>query len=83
MRGIRRSEDSFSVVMTDASGKLVRLDKRDLSDQRTDPISLMPGDYAQHLSALEIQNLVAYLQAQNGRDLSQDDSSRHPRRPHL
>lgn len=70
VRGIRRSEDSFSVVMTDASGKLVRLDKRDLSDQRTDATSLMPGDYAQHLSALEIQNLVAYLRAQNGRDLT-------------
>ena len=29
MRGIRRSEDSFSVLMMDASGKLVRLDKRE------------------------------------------------------
>src|ERR1700689_2512428 len=61
LRGIRRSEDSFSVLMTDASGKLVRLDKRNLADQRTDSTSLMPADYAQRLSAVEIQNLVAYL----------------------
>ncbi len=70
LRGIRRSEDSFSVLMTDASGKLVRLDKRNLSDQRTEATSLMPGDYGQRLSAAEIQNLVAYLRVQNGRDLS-------------
>jgi PQQ-dependent dehydrogenase (methanol/ethanol family) len=70
LRGIRRGEDSFSVLMTDASGKLVRLDKRNLSDQRTDSTSLMPADYAQRFSAVEIQNLVAYLRVQNGRDLT-------------
>ena len=66
LRGIRRSEDGFSVLMTDASEKLVRIDKRNLSDQRTELTWLMSADYGQRLSAAEIQSLVAYLRAQNG-----------------
>ncbi len=70
IRGVRRSEDSFSLVMTDSSGNLKRFDKRNLADQRAEPASLMPADYAKRLSAAEIQNLVAYLKTQNGRDFS-------------
>lgn len=70
IRGVRRSEDSFSVLMTDTSGNLKRYDKGNLAAQRVDPVSLMPADYAQRLSAGEIQNLVAYLRTQNGRDFS-------------
>ena len=68
MRGIRRSEDTFTLLLMDSSGKLLRLDKRALADQRTEPKSLMPADYAQRLSEAEIGNLVAYLRTLNGRD---------------
>ena len=70
IRGVRRTEDSFSLVMTDSSGNLKRLDKQTLASQRTEAVSLMPANYAQRLSAGEIQNLVAYLRNQNGRDFS-------------
>jgi PQQ-dependent dehydrogenase (methanol/ethanol family) len=70
IRGVRRSEDSFSLLLADASGALRSIDKRTLADQRTEATSLMPSDYAQRLSAAEIENLVAYLETLNGRDLN-------------
>ncbi|MGH9799980.1 MAG: c-type cytochrome, partial [Blastocatellia bacterium] len=70
LRGIRRSEDSFSMVMVDATGKLHLLEKKNLTDIRIEAGSLMPADYGRKLSEAEIQNLVAYLKSCNGRDLT-------------
>jgi alcohol dehydrogenase (cytochrome c) len=70
LRGLRRSEDTFSLVMTDTSGKLHLLEKKDLGEIRNEAGSLMPSDYGKQLSGDEIQNLVAYLQSCNGRDLA-------------
>jgi PQQ-dependent dehydrogenase (methanol/ethanol family) len=68
IRGVRRAEDTFTLLLTDTSGKVLSLEKRDLAEQRTEPKSLMPADYAQRLSDSEIGNLVAYLGTLNGRD---------------
>ncbi|HUQ94693.1 MAG TPA: PQQ-binding-like beta-propeller repeat protein [Bryobacteraceae bacterium] len=70
IRGIRRAEDTFSLHILDASGKLFRLDKRDLVSATIEQRSLMPGDFAQRLSEAEIESLVAYLRARTGRDLT-------------
>ena len=70
IRGVRRSEDSFALVMVDSSGKLLRFDKATLASLRVDPKSLMPADYGQRLQPAEIDSLVAYLRTLNGRDLS-------------
>jgi alcohol dehydrogenase (cytochrome c) len=70
LRGLRRSEDTFSLVMTDTSGKLHLLEKKDLAEVRVEAGSLMPSDYGKQLSDADIQNLVAYLQSCNGRDLA-------------
>ncbi len=70
IRGIRRAEDTFSLLITDASGKLLRLDKRDLASATVEQKSLMPADFAQRLSEPEIQSLVAYLRTQTARDLT-------------
>jgi len=67
IRGLRRAEDSFTLLLTDASGKLLRFEKRDLADQRMEQKSLMP---AERLSEPEIAGLVAYLRTLNGRDAS-------------
>jgi putative heme-binding domain-containing protein len=72
IRGIRRAEDTFSLLITDTSGKLLRLDKRDLASANVEQKSLMPADFAQRLSESEIQSLVAYLRTQTARDLSAD-----------
>ncbi len=47
------------------------LDKRDVADEQLLQKSLMPADYGQRLSADELQNLVAYLKANDHRDLAQ------------
>src|SRR5262249_38695790 len=70
IRGRRRAEDTFSLLITDTSGKLLRLDKRDLVSATIEQKSLMPGDFAQRLSEPEIQSLVAYLRTRTGRDLT-------------
>jgi alcohol dehydrogenase (cytochrome c) len=70
IRGIRRAEDTFSLLITDTNGKLLRLDKRDLVSATVEQQSLMPADFAQRLSEPEIQSLVAYLRTQAGRDLT-------------
>jgi len=68
VRGVRRSEDNFTLILTDENGELHRFDKRDLLEQKAD--HLMPDNYGQLLSAAEVQNLVAYLKSLKARDLS-------------
>jgi alcohol dehydrogenase (cytochrome c) len=68
IRGIRRNEDTFSLQMVDATGKLHLLDKTKLASVTVDPKSLMPEDYGQKLTAAEITDLVAFLSAQTTRD---------------
>jgi len=70
IRGVRRNEDTFSVQMVDASGQLHLLDKAKLASVTVDTKSLMPADYRTRLTSAEIDNLVAYLHAQQGRDLT-------------
>jgi len=68
IRGIRRNEDTFSLQMMDAAGKLQLLDKTKLASVKADPKSLMPDDYSKRLTADEINNLVGFLSAQVTRD---------------
>jgi alcohol dehydrogenase (cytochrome c) len=68
IRGIRRAEDTFTLLITVASGKLLRLDKRDLVSAAIEQKSIMPADFAQRLSESEIQSLVEYLRTQTARD---------------
>lgn len=70
IRGSRRAEDTYSIQIVDTSGKLLLLDKARIVAERYEFKSLMPDNYAQRLTAEEIQNLVAYLKTLNARDLS-------------
>jgi len=67
IRGVRRNEDTFSVQIVDASGRLHLLDKRTLASVRVENRSLMPADYATRLSPDEINNIVSYLRTLHGR----------------
>ena len=68
VRGIKRSEDNYNLILTDENGKLRRFDKQDLVEEQGQ--FLMPNNYGQVLSGDEIQNLVAYLKSLKTRDLS-------------
>jgi PQQ-dependent dehydrogenase (methanol/ethanol family) len=60
IRGIRRSEDTFSLQMIDATGELHFIDKLKVASLRTDPTSLMPA-YGSKLAPGEIEDITAYL----------------------
>jgi alcohol dehydrogenase (cytochrome c) len=68
--GIRRAEDSFTLLMTDLSGALRRFDRQEITEEHDLTKSLMPDTYGQTLTATEIQNVVAYLKTLKSRDLS-------------
>ena len=70
IRGIRRAEDSYTLIMTDLNGDLHKFEKRNLLEEQVLPSSLMPVNYGQTLSQDEIQNLIAYLKSLKVRDLS-------------
>jgi cytochrome c oxidase cbb3-type subunit III len=67
IRGVIRSEDTFTLQMTDASGQLHLLDKLKLAEVRYDTRSLMPTDYASRLTAQELEDLSPMSFAVDGR----------------
>jgi PQQ-dependent dehydrogenase (methanol/ethanol family) len=68
IRGVKLSEDNFTLILTDENGVLRRFDKRELVEEKGE--YLMPDNYGQVFSTAEIQNLVAYLKSLKARDLS-------------
>ncbi|MEO7189958.1 MAG: PQQ-dependent dehydrogenase, methanol/ethanol family [Vicinamibacterales bacterium] len=77
VRGIRRNEDTFSLQLIDATGKLLFIDKMAVAEVRVDPTSLMPG-YQGKLTPAEVNNLVAYLGTLRERDLTKTTGARIP-----
>ena len=77
-RGVRKSEDAFSLQMVDTSGQLHLFDKAKLAEVRVENRSLMPADYAQRLSTAEVRDLVAYLKTLTSRDLSKTVTASMP-----
>ena len=70
IRGVRRNEDTYTVQMVDASGTIHLLTKSALASFVIENRSLMPDDYSSRLNAGELDDIVAYLRAQHGRDLT-------------
>jgi len=78
IRGSRRAEDTYSLQLVDTSGKLLLLDKADITEERYEFKSLMPDDYAKRLTAAEIQNVVAYLKTLDARGFAKTIQSEIP-----
>jgi len=81
IEGIRRNEDSFTLMLTDRGGILHVLDKQTLKNRTDNPVSIMPADYARRFSSSELQDIVAYLKNQNGRDFGQTIQAKIPAGP--
>ena len=81
--GMKVAEDNYTLLLTDMTGKLRRFDRDNLLSETVAPKSLMPSNYGQLLSPVELQDLIAYLKSLKARDLTQDHSGRYPRRPEL
>jgi PQQ-dependent dehydrogenase (methanol/ethanol family) len=71
IEGIRRAEDNFTLILTDRTGKLRILDRKDILNEAPTDKSLMPDNYAKLLTPAEMQDLIAYLKTLKSRDLSQ------------
>src|SRR5262245_30116399 len=67
-RGARRNEDTFSLQMTSLNGELYLFDKSQLASIANDTAPPHPADYLTRLSPADVNDLVAYLGAQQGRD---------------
>ncbi|MFN8008906.1 MAG: PQQ-dependent dehydrogenase, methanol/ethanol family [Terriglobia bacterium] len=70
IQGVRRNEDTFSIQIMDEQNELHSFQKKDL--RRLDHVerSLMPADYGKRLSAVELQDLIAFLKTLRQRDLT-------------
>lgn len=78
IRGLVRSEDTYSMVLLDMTGKIHLLDKKNLADVQSQAGSPMPNDYGKQLSDAELQNLVAFLKSCNGRDFAKTSNAEIP-----
>src|SRR5580704_3176807 len=58
VRGVKKSEDTFSIQIMDEKEKLHMLFKQDLDEIKTPRTPLMP---APHLAAAELDNVIAFL----------------------
>jgi cytochrome c oxidase cbb3-type subunit III len=59
--GIARNEDNFSIQLQTPDGAFHLLQKSDLAQLNYEPHSLMPADYAQRLTARELDDVVSFL----------------------
>lgn len=62
-KGTRKSQDTFTIQMTDSDGVYHSFDRAELKDLKTDNVSFMPADYATKLSADEIRDIAAYIKS--------------------
>jgi PQQ-dependent dehydrogenase (methanol/ethanol family) len=66
--GVARDNTNYAIQLLDSRGGLHRLLKADLREVGFRKSSLMPGDFKQRLSSMEIENLLAFLGRQSIRD---------------
>jgi len=81
IEGIRRNEDSFTLMLADRTGKLHTFDKQTLKARKDIPVSMMPADYAKRFSVSELEDIVAYLKTLNERDFSKTIKATIPAGP--
>ncbi|MBM3785692.1 MAG: PQQ-dependent dehydrogenase, methanol/ethanol family [Acidobacteria bacterium] len=73
LRGVRRAEDTFTLHLADDKGQFHILAKTTIANVDEAGVSMMPKAA---LNAGEIDDVVAYLKAQNGRDLAKTAAAR-------
>ena len=80
-RGTQRAEDSFALEMTEIANQHRGFLKSELDSYETVPESLMPAYYAERLTDDEINDLVAFLKLQTGRDFAKTIQAEIPGGP--
>ncbi len=65
--GLFLREEGNIVILADKDGKDVRIDKAIIDERVVSPLSPMPSNFAELVSELEFNHLMAYLLAQRGK----------------
>lgn len=60
-KGVRKSQDTFTIQFVDTTGTFRSFDRAELKDLKIDANSLMPSDYATRLTPDEIRDVAGYL----------------------
>ncbi len=55
------------VILADNLGKDLRIDKATIDERSISPLSPMPANFAETISAADFNHLLAYLLAQRGK----------------
>lgn len=72
--GIARNEDNFTLQMQSPDGAFHLFEKRDIARLDHGSKSLMPSDYAQKLSASQLDDLLKFLTASTSSESKDPDS---------
>jgi putative heme-binding domain-containing protein len=64
LTGLVRREEGNQLMLADAQGKEISVPKSDIEEQQKTPLSLMPANVAEIVSAEEFADLVAFLLSQ-------------------
>jgi putative heme-binding domain-containing protein len=67
LEGVARNRTNYSIQLQDPAGSLHLITVADVAALELANGSLMPNDFAERLSAEELQNLIAYLSRQSVR----------------
>ncbi len=65
--GLFLREEGQLVILADAQGKEVRIEKKSIEERTFSPLSPMPGNVAELVSEPEFHHLLAYLLSQRGK----------------
>ena len=66
MSGLLLKEEGAVLVLADAQGKEVRLNKAEVAERNTTQLSPMPSNFAEQIPESDFYHLLAYLLEQRG-----------------
>jgi alcohol dehydrogenase (cytochrome c) len=68
IRGVRRAEDTFTILIVSLDNQLHLVDKSAIATLRAEDASVMPHDFGTRLTASDLTSLIAYLASRRERD---------------
>jgi putative heme-binding domain-containing protein len=77
--GLFRREEGELLVLADATGKEIKIPKKDVKERRETSTSLMPDNFGDVIPEADLYNLVAYLISKNVKPQNQGGASVKPK----
>ncbi len=67
LQGLVLREEGEVVVMADNQGKEIRIEKKQIDERVTSPLSPMPANWAEMIKPKDMVDLIGYLQTQRAK----------------